>query len=66
MDAYDNSIFPELSRRLGQREVADRFATLSAGRDEAEMKKLTTYGEKLHRHLENSFPSIARKTSTTD
>jgi hypothetical protein len=63
MDDYDRSTFPELTRLLGREDVATKFAALLEGRDEAEMKKLTAYGEKLHRHLESAFPSIAQKTT---
>jgi hypothetical protein len=61
MDNYDRSTFPELISLLARKDVATQFAARLEGRDEAEMKKLTAYGEKLHRHLESSFPSIARE-----
>jgi hypothetical protein len=61
MDDYDRSSFPELNSLLGREDVAAKFAALLTGRDAEEMRKLTAYGEKLHRHLESSFPSIAGK-----
>jgi hypothetical protein len=60
MDDYTRSSFPALNELLGREDVAERFAALLGERDEEEMKKLTAYGEKLHRHLESSFPSIAK------
>ena len=63
MDAYDNSSFPALNRLLSQKDVVDKFVAMTTGKkNEIEIKKLTAFGEKLHRHLESAFPSIARKT----
>jgi hypothetical protein len=61
MDDYDRSTFPELILLLARKDVATGFAATLKGRDEGEIRKLTAYGEKLHRHLESSFPSISRE-----